>query len=280
MATYAQSSTYSYAINTTWDFGAFEDFDRSGYLNLGSASDTVSVATSQSATTYVNGQAGDDTITLTGWGKGVVHGGTGRDRLQGGYGDDKLYGDSDMDTIFGGKGNDHLYGGNDTDYLYGEVGNDHLYGGSGNDSLHGGTGADTLMGGADNDYLYGEANNDVLDGGDGDDHLIGGTSGDDLTGGEGADTFHFGGDSAVDYINDFQRGEDKIDFYNDGFYGLHFGENPGYLSNMFSNGRVWVEQHDDGQHVFVDYKDSTLADLEIVVTTTDGALLTASDFEL
>lgn len=63
-------------------------------------------------------------------------------------------------------------------------------------------------------------------------------------------------------------------FFNEGFYGLTWGQ--GF--SWFSTGNVWVEQKEDGQHVFVDYKDSAIADLEIVVQTTDGELLTHDDF--
>jgi Ca2+-binding RTX toxin-like protein len=79
-------------------------------------------------------------------------------------------------------------------------------------------GHDELSGAAAGDTINGLAGNDTLSGGVGSDRLIGGTGQDMLSGGSGKDTFCFnavsesGSSKTVDMINDFVRGEDKIDF--------------------------------------------------------------------
>ena len=97
-----------------------------------------------------------------------------------------IIGNAGNNTLKGGAGNDTLYGGAGNDILYGGTGNDILYGGTGNDTLHGGTGNDTLYGGEGINYLYGDA---------------------------GRDVFVFATvDPDKDFIMDFQKGIDKLDF--------------------------------------------------------------------
>jgi Ca2+-binding RTX toxin-like protein len=63
--------------------------------------------------------------------KDVLHGGPGRDWVEGFRGDDVLYGgDGDDNTVYAEKFKDNLHGG-----LYGDEGEDVLYGGDGNDFL-------------------------------------------------------------------------------------------------------------------------------------------------
>lgn len=100
-----------------------------------------------------------------------LHGGSGRDYLQGNSGNDRLYGGAGHDTLRGDVDDDHLYGGNGNDRLYGEGDDDHLYGGQGDDRLYGGEGSDRLEGGANDDRLYGGAGTDILMGGSGRDIL-------------------------------------------------------------------------------------------------------------
>src|SRR5262249_34397551 len=116
------------------------------------------------------------------------------------------------------------------DRLDGRGGDDWLYGNGGKDQLLGGTGNDHLFGGAGRDALDGQDGDDVLDGGAGSDRLIGGAGRDIFvvtsaaaTGhGEGDDddgaTLHFGAlpdrdgaGAGGDVIEDFTRGEDRID---------------------------------------------------------------------
>jgi hypothetical protein len=100
----------------------------------------------------VNGNAGNDTVTITG-SRGV--------------------------TINGGDGNDILNGGSGNDMLVGGNGNDQLNGGGGDDVLNGGAGNDTDLGGAGNDrYVFGPATAAEVD-------VIGETAG------NGTDTLDF-----------------------------------------------------------------------------------------
>ncbi|MGB3207051.1 MAG: Calx-beta domain-containing protein [Crinalium sp.] len=98
----------------------------------------------------------------------------------------------------------------------GGTGNDRLTGNTLNNTLDGSSGNDQLQGLAGNDYLVGGAGIDTLTGGSGDDLLWGGLNDDILTGGLGLDKYQFKDTGAfsttlgVDYINDFEVGQDKI----------------------------------------------------------------------
>ncbi|MEA2709745.1 MAG: hypothetical protein QOF78_2346 [Phycisphaerales bacterium] len=85
----------------------------------GNWNDTITVATTITKRTNIDGNAGDDKII-------------------GGNGIDKVYGDIGHDSIYGNGGNDSLFG---------DAGNDLLDGGTGTDSLNGGTGTNTLKNG-------------------------------------------------------------------------------------------------------------------------------------
>ncbi|WP_180706327.1 serralysin family metalloprotease [Dickeya aquatica] len=94
----------------------------------------------------------------------------------------------------------------------------------GNVSIAQGVTIENAIGGSGNDILVGNSGNNVLQGGAGNDVLYGSGGADTLTGGAGRDTFVYasGQDSTVsayDWINDFQKGVDKIDlsaFRNEG----------------------------------------------------------------
>jgi Ca2+-binding RTX toxin-like protein len=188
--------------------------------------------------TYIDGGAGNDTITgatlgineirgdggndlLIGGNEGnLLDGGIGADILIGGDKDDTLLGSNGNDNLNGGLGKDSLdggagadtlLGGAEEDILLGDAGNDSLDGGDGKDILEGGIGADTLLGGAEEDELFGGDGNDRLLGGDGKDFLVGGAGADTLTGGADLDTFIFEGAFGADRIVDFQDGIDFID---------------------------------------------------------------------
>ena len=166
--------------------------------------DHITVASSISLPTLLEGGAGDDQI-FGGSGNDVIDGGDGRDKLLGrngvdrifgGDGSDWIWGNHDGDSLFGGAGddkiwgklgNDHIYGEDGDDILYGNQGDDYINGGNGNDLLWGGTGDDTLIGGAGNDILFGNFGDDVLNGEEGDDILFGGFGSDTLSGGDGCD---------------------------------------------------------------------------------------------
>nr|MBW4678432.1 M10 family metallopeptidase C-terminal domain-containing protein [Desmonostoc geniculatum HA4340-LM1] len=80
----------------------------------------------------------------------------------------------------------------------------------------GGTGNDSLTGNTLNNILIGGDGNDQLQGLEGNDNLQGGNGNDTLTGGVGNDKYLFQSNSVfntslgVDYITDFQVGEDQI----------------------------------------------------------------------
>ena len=82
---------------------------------------------------------------------------------------------------------------NAAEMVDGAGGNDRILGRGRNDTLLGGTGNDTLVGGGGNDRLVGGEGNDVL------------------VGGPGRDIFVFAPGGGTDRINDFVKGEDRID---------------------------------------------------------------------
>lgn len=172
---------------------------------------------------YVNGGAGNDTIT-TSDGDDFLVGGAGNDNLTGGGGNDKFIGGAGNDILDGGSGNDLLSGGdgNDTirsgagqDTINGDGGDDLINGADANDMINGGDGNDTLMlfedytGAADNDLvsvenillensadivvnLSNQTEAFVVGGGNGNDFITGGSGNDSISGGDGNDTIDGG----------------------------------------------------------------------------------------
>jgi Ca2+-binding RTX toxin-like protein len=162
---------------------------------------------------YMVGLAGMDTID----------GGGGADTLDGGSGDDFIFGGAGVDSLMGGAGSDTVSFSTATATLNinlqtsvvsgagwdGDVisGFEHVISGSGNDAITGTTTANRLAGGAGGDNIKGGSGNDTL---------IGGEGRDTLNGQSGADVFVYGDrlDSTVstsDIINEFTRGQDRID---------------------------------------------------------------------
>lgn len=93
----------------------------------------------------------------------VLHGGGGRDNIQGSNGNDVLYGDAELDLIQASNGNDIIYGGDGNDSLHGDSGNDVIYGEEGNDTLDSGTGAlDFMYGGNGNDIYHWKSTSAVI----------------------------------------------------------------------------------------------------------------------
>ncbi|MFO0817469.1 MAG: cadherin domain-containing protein [Pirellulales bacterium] len=74
--------------------------------------------------------------------------------IDGGAGDDSITGTNGVDSLRGGEGKDTLWGMGGVDYLYGDAGADSLHGGDGTDHLYGGEGADTITSGAGRDTIY------------------------------------------------------------------------------------------------------------------------------
>src|SRR4051794_1165550 len=84
-----------------------------------------------------------------------LHGGKGRDLLQGGSGDDEIHGDNGHDRLAGGAGDDHLFGGKGSDDPEGDDGNDSLAGEGGHDHCDGGAGSDAFDNGDEADDMAG-----------------------------------------------------------------------------------------------------------------------------
>jgi len=153
--------------------------------------------------TLINGNAGLDTITISGVlsNASKIQGGADNDTIEvqtatfasgtsvnGNKGDDTLQASGAIGanmssaTIFGGQGND-------TFTFSAAVNNVILSGDNGNDNITSGAGTDTLFGGSGADTITAGAGNDSLQGGSGNDRLVGGAGGDTMVGGDGVDTF-------------------------------------------------------------------------------------------
>lgn len=163
----------------------------------------------------LDGAEGNDAL-YGGQGNDTLYGRSGNDALYGDSEDDRLYGDGGRDTLYGGSGSDRLEAGSGNDLLYGGTGHDTLVGGFNDDRLFGGHGSDVLYGSSGNDYVNGGQNSDRLYGGAGRDTLVGGHGSDSLWGGSSVDIFEFRDrtafDRSIDFIGDFERGIDKLDF--------------------------------------------------------------------
>lgn len=131
--------------------------------------------------TTINGNKGNDSITIGG--NGGAGAGAGTDDLNAaGF------------TVHGGQGDDTI-----TNSFAGTVTGTVTYSGdNGDDNIAAGAGAGSVLGGAGNDTLNGQAGNDTIEGGDGNDAISGGTGTDSILGGEGNDTIN--GDGGVDTI--------------------------------------------------------------------------------
>ncbi len=234
-----------------------QDDARDGFVNMGANNNFYH---SGSISQLINGQQGDDFITLEGSSADTVYGGSGNDNIDGGAGNDTLRGQGGNDTIFGGAGADTISGGSGNDYLAGD--NDAVA-----FSLHG---IDTMSGGSGADTLYGGGKADIMSGGSGADtfvYFVGlGTENESKVG-------------AADHITDFAAG-DKIDVSAIDADGNAANGNSAFSFSASAStqaGTCWVESRADGQHVFFNINGGA-ADMEIV--SDNGHVFTASDFHL
>jgi uncharacterized delta-60 repeat protein len=153
--------------------------------------------------------------------RNVLNGGAGADKMSGGLGDDFYYVDNAGDTVT--ESSDATSGGTDTvistiTYTLGNYVENLTLSGS---TAINGTGnalANKIIGNAAANTLSGGDGADTLSGGLGNDVLIGGQGKDVLEGGSGSDVFVLNAASetgttsaAWDVINDFVRGQDKLD---------------------------------------------------------------------
>lgn len=100
--------------------------------------------------------------------------------------------------------------------IVGNVGNNLLLGGVGNDNIQSGAGNDVVYGEDGDDYLidvggiFDLTGDDYLNGGAGDDTIIGLDGNDYYVGGAGRDVFVMQRGSDIEYVEDFTRGEDRV----------------------------------------------------------------------
>jgi len=189
-------------IAGTSDMGSADGADK---LHLGDVTSANGFTAVVGVT--LNGGAGDDVITGSGFGDLII-GHKGKDMIVAAEGDDTisaLYGTSSD----GGEGNDTIYGAGGNDSIDAGNGNDIVDGGDGHDWIHGGDGTegDNLAGGGGNDTLYGGdgAEGDTLNGGTGNDSLVGGT---------GSDFYFYSGSALGEdtIVESASADHDSIDF--------------------------------------------------------------------
>lgn len=167
--------------------------------------DEISVTLNGDKTIF--GQAGDDTITVNGPGAANIFGADGDDTIVGGSGPDIIEGGAGNDSLNGRGGADWLDGGApvagspDMNTIDGGTGADMIFGGEDVDIIIAGDGPDTILtfggddlinGGLGNDEIIAGAGSDTIIGGPANDFISGGTGNDDISGGPGKDNI-FGG---------------------------------------------------------------------------------------
>jgi trimeric autotransporter adhesin len=188
------------------DYGVDINFYGQTYGVIATASDFSDIIHGTSFTDVLSGGAGDDVI-YTGLGRDVVYGGLGNDFIVGELGSDFLFGNDGNDTIYTSQ--------NYTGVLQDTGGNSYADGGNGDDTIVLYGRSDTAFGGAGNDLILGGVGNDYLNGGAGADVILGDWGNDYVLGGTDSDQFVFTYDvhsGDVDYIADFEFGQDRIQF--------------------------------------------------------------------
>jgi Ca2+-binding RTX toxin-like protein len=156
----------------------------------------------------------------------TLTGGEGNDTLDGGAGADKLIGGNGDDTYVVDRAGRFVTDANGNSiYLPGDQTVEQVIGGT--DTVRATTTGWTLSANVENLFyvgtdsfrgtgnerdnrITGNMGNDVLRGNEGNDTLTGGGGADVLTGGAGADSFVFDDAAAIDRINDFTHGEDRL----------------------------------------------------------------------
>lgn len=210
--------------SNTKDFGIFST--TSGAFFGGAGNDTVQTG---EGSFVVQGNAGDDSITIGPGGHNTIYGGQGDDFVtiasgggfapalnfvQGNMGNDNIVGGPGDDILLGGKGDDTITGNNGVDIIDGNLGNDNLIGDGqllgedGNDTISNLVGgAATILGGAGDDLIF----SSILNGVSGSPTVIHGDDGNDNIGVWGPSHDEVFGDAGADTITDSAGGNDSID---------------------------------------------------------------------
>ena len=134
----------------------------SGLIQGGPGDDRITSVSEFSYGLTLNGDGGNDRITVAG--AASIDGGSGDDVIDargntGGF--------SSGISATGGPGNDLIYGSNFNDLLDGGTGNDDIFGRLGSDSMIGGPGRDSITGGGGDDTFIVDASDNLWLGGDG-----------------------------------------------------------------------------------------------------------------
>lgn len=114
-------------------------------------------------------------------------------------------------ALFTRGGDDIIFADDDGGLTIAGAGNDVVIGSEADDIIEGGSGDDVLLGNDGDDIMLGQSGADIMRGGRGDDISAGGDGADTHWGRLGDDTFVIvAGDTGVDTVEDFGRGEDVL----------------------------------------------------------------------
>ena len=268
--------------NITLTGGAILNATGNGLNNVINGNAATNVLSGGAGSDTLNGDAGNDRLN-GGAGDDTLNGGAGADNSIGGAGDDTYFIDSAgdiLDEASGGSGIDTVVSSNrsislaDTTHFLGDIENITLTGGA----------ILNATGNGLNNVINGNAAANVLSGGAGNDTLNGDAGEDTMTGGADNDTFRFDATSDLavganaDVITDFDdNGNDRIDL------SALFGPAMTYLGAAAFTAAGQVRINDiAGADVVVEInvRGSLAADMQIRLTDTTLASMTASDFIL
>ncbi|KAK1548173.1 hypothetical protein Q3G72_010874 [Acer saccharum] len=219
----------------------------SGVRDVG---DTITVTT---GTNYINGNAGNDVITV-----GVNASGTGANAVAASRGSNRVFGGADNDTItVQGAGRNTVNGNSGNDVITDTgTGDNTLRGGQGDDIIRGGSGHSVLMGDVGNDviFVHGRNGENVP--------TVGGTTTSTtaqqhinvITGGAGSDTFDFTGNNGTTSANNAGAGQaalfgqtvyyQEITDFTIGTDKIHLANNPSATGNVGHSTTIFATVQD------------------------------------
>ena len=187
-------------------------FDTATYADSASAVNVdLTRATQQGGDAQGDVLVGIEAITGSGW-NDVLRGSSASNTLRGGDGDDFLDGGAGGDAFFGDNGIDTVTYANSSAGVDVNLNRAIQSGGDANGDVL--SSIENLTGSRYGDWLTGDGAGNWLSGGAGTDVLDGGYGADRLTGGTGRDRFVFNSAANAngDWITDFNRREDRLDF--------------------------------------------------------------------